>query len=68
MAGNYAVRTFDETGLVVRGGVAAAYEAAGTDLATVVPPDFRLIQLIELDRTVEVDAVKVTFAALLKEV
>jgi hypothetical protein len=68
MAHTYAVRTFDETGLVVRGGVAAAYEAAGASLATVVPPDYRLIQLTEISRTEEVDAVKVTFAALIEEV
>ena len=68
MAHNYAVRTFDETGLVVRGGVAAAYEAAAASLATVVPPDYRLIQLIEIGRTTEVDAVKVTLAALVEEV
>jgi hypothetical protein len=64
----YAIRTFDETGLVVRGGVAAAYETAAARLATVVPPDYRLIQLIEIDRTTEVDSVKVTFAALIEEV
>ncbi len=64
----YAVRIFDETGLVVRGGVAAAYEAAAATLARVVPPEYRLIQLIEMDRTTEVDAVKVTFAALIEEV
>jgi hypothetical protein len=64
----YAVRIFDETGLVVRGGVAAAYEAAAASLATVVPPEYRLIQLIEINRTAEVDAVKVTFVALIEEV
>jgi hypothetical protein len=64
MAHTYAVRTFDATGLAVRGGVAAAYEAAAATLATVVPPDHRLIQLTEIAQTVEVDAVKVTFAAL----
>jgi hypothetical protein len=68
MAHNYAVRTFDETGLVVSGGVTAAYEAAGASLATVVPPDYRLIQLSEISRTTELDAVKVTFAALIEEV
>ena len=30
MAHHYAVRTFDETGLVVRGGVTAAYESRAT--------------------------------------
>ena len=50
MAHHYAIRTFDETAPVVRGGVTAAYEAAGNTLATVVPPDWRLIQLIETGR------------------
>jgi hypothetical protein len=68
MAHTYAVRTFDETGLVVRGGVAAAYEAAAASLATVVPADYRLIQLTEIGRNVGVDAVTVSFAALLEAV
>lgn len=68
MTHNYAVRTFDETGLTVDGGVTAAYEAAGASLATVVPPDYRLIELTEIGRITEVDAVKVTFAALIEEV
>jgi hypothetical protein len=66
MAHTYAVRTFDETALVVSGGVAAAYEAAAATLATVVPPEHRLIQLTEIGRTEETDAVKVTFAALIE--
>jgi hypothetical protein len=66
MARTYSVRAFDETGLVARGGVTAAYEAAAASLATVVPPDHRLIQLIEIDRTVEFDAVKVSFLALMQ--
>ena len=68
MAHHYAIRTFDETAPVVRGGVTAAYESAGNTLATVVPPDWRLIQLIETDRKTELDAVTVSFAALLQEV
>lgn len=68
MAHHYAIRTFDETAPVVRGGAAAAYEAAGTTLATVVPPDWRLVQLIETNRKAELDAVTVSFAALLQEV
>jgi hypothetical protein len=46
----------------------AAYEQAGSTLATVVPPDWRLIQLIETGRTAKLDAVTVSFAALLHEV
>jgi hypothetical protein len=57
MAHHYAIRTFDETAPVVRGGATAAYEAAGNTLATVVPPDWRLIQLIETGRKTELDAV-----------
>lgn len=68
MAHHYAIRTFDETGPVVRGGVTAAYESAGNTLATVVPPDWRLIQLMETGRTTGTDAVTVSFAALLQEV
>jgi hypothetical protein len=64
----FAIRTFDETGLFVRGGVAAAYEAAAATLADVVPPDHRLIQLIEIARESATDAVKVTFAALIEAV
>ena len=41
---------------------------AGNTLATVVPPDWRLIQLIETGRKTELDAVTVSFAALLQEV
>ena len=43
MAHHYAIRTFDETAPVVRGGATAACQAAGNTLATVVPPDWRLI-------------------------
>jgi hypothetical protein len=68
MAHHYAIRTFDETAPVVRGGVTAAYESAGSTLATVVPPDWRLIQLMETGRTAGTDAVTVSFAALLQEV
>jgi hypothetical protein len=68
MAHHYAIRTFDETAPVVRGGATAAYESAGNTLATVVPPDWRLIQLIETGRKTELDAVTVSFAALLQEV
>ena len=68
MAHHYAIRTFDETAPVVRGGATAAYEAAGTTLGTVVPPDWRLVQLIETNRKAELDAVTVSFAALLQEV
>ena len=68
MAHTYAIRTFDETGLVVRGGVAGAYEAAAARLATLVPPDYRLIQLTEIGRSIGVDAVTVSFAALLESV
>jgi hypothetical protein len=68
MAHTYSVRTFDETGPVVRGGAAAAYEAAAATLATVVPPDHRLIQLTEIARTEEFDAVTVSFAALMVSV
>lgn len=68
MAHTYAIRTFDETGLDVRGGVAAAYEAATATLATLVPPDHRLIQLTEVARETGVDAVKVSFAALIESV
>jgi hypothetical protein len=68
MAHHYAIRTFDETAPVVRGGATAAYESAGNTLATVVPPDWQLIQLIETGRKTEIDAVTVSFAALLKEV
>src|SRR5258708_38072721 len=68
MAHHYAIRTFDETEPVVRGGATAAYEAAGNTLATVVPPDWRLIQLIETGRQTELDAVTGAFAALLQEV
>lgn len=68
MAHHFAIRTFDETALVIRGGVTAAYESAGTTLDTVVPPDWRLIQLMETGRKTEVDAVTVSFAALLQEV
>lgn len=68
MAHHYAIRTFDETAPVVRGGATAAYESAGNTLATVVPPDWRLIQLLETGRKTELDAVTVSFAALLQEV
>ena len=68
MAHHYAIRTFDETAPVTLGGVTAAYEQAGNTLATVVPPDWRLIQLLETGRTTELDAVTVSFAALLQEV
>jgi hypothetical protein len=59
--------TFDKTGLIVRGGVAAPYEAAA-NRATVVPPDYRLIQFTEIGQTEEGDAVKVAFAAVIEEV
>jgi hypothetical protein len=68
MAHHYAIRTFDETAPVVLGGATAAYESAGNTLATVVPPDWRLIQLLETGRKTELDAVTVSFAALLQEV
>ena len=68
MAHHYAIRTFDETAPVVRGGAAAASQAAGNTLDTVVPPDWRLIQLMETGRKTELDAVTVSFAALLQEV
>src|ERR1700730_18224341 len=68
MAHHYAIRTFDETAPVVRGGATAAYEAVGNTLDTVVPPDWRLLQLIETGRKAELDAVTVSFAALLQEV
>ena len=50
MAHHYAIRTFDGTAPVVRGGATAAYESAGKTPATVVPPEWRLIQLIETGR------------------
>src|SRR5258707_8363281 len=68
MAHHYAIRTFDETAPVVPGGATAAYEAAGNTLATVVPPDWRPIQLIETGRKTEVDAGTLAFAPLLQEV
>ncbi len=67
MAHHYAIRTFEETALTVRGGATAAYESAGSTLATVVPPDWRLIQLIETGRETGTDTVTVSFAALLQE-
>ena len=66
MAHTYSVRTFQTTGPVELGGVAAAYEAAAADLAGVVPPDHRLIQLTEIDRSFGQDAVTVSFAALIE--
>lgn len=68
MAHHYAIRIFDETAPDIRGGVTAAYESAGNTLATVVPPDWRLIQLMETGRTTGTDTVTVSFAALLQEV
>jgi hypothetical protein len=47
---------------------AAACESAGSTPATVVPLDWRLIQLIETGRNTELDAVIVSSAALLQEV
>ena len=69
MAHHYAIRTFDETAPVVRGGATAAYELAGTTLE---PRWSGRLAADPADRTAcwktEIDAVTVSFAALLQEV
>src|SRR5258708_22906063 len=67
MAHHYAIRTFDETAPVVRGGATAAYESAGDTPARVVPPDWRPLQLIEASRETQPHAGSRAFAPPLPE-